>query len=412
MDDSSQSTQDSLPPRVMLLLRSLNRGGAETQAVTLARALHARGWPVTVACFYTGGALEPGLVDAGVPLISLGKRGRWDVMAFLFRLWRVLRQEQPNILHGYLPTPNLLATLMRLFFPKMRVVWGVRASNMDLRQYDWLTRTIYWLERRCSRYADLVIANSESGARLRIAEGFPEAAMRVIPNGIDTNRFRFDAEGRERVRREWKTPGEATLVGLVGRLDPMKDHPTFLAAAASLAARNESWCFVCVGDGPAAYKAGLVNQANALGLNDRLIWAGARDDMAAVYSALDIVASSSSGEGFANVIAEAMACGRPCVVTDVGDSAMIGGGFATVIPPRDSAALADGVERMRMRILDAQSSMRIDCRQRVVDQFGVATFTQRTEDVLISVLGRPPSARTSPTSSSMVERPNGDSISD
>lgn len=391
--DRFQSAASQAPPHVMLLLRSLDRGGAQRQAVTLARALKARGWPISVVCFYGRDPLVADLGDAGVPFHDLGKRSRWDVVAFLFRLWRLLHAERPDILHGYLPIPNLLAVMMRPFFPGMRVVWGVRASNMDLSCYDWLVRLYYRLERGCARFADLVIANSEAGARWHIAQGFPEATMQVIPNGIDTDRFRFEAAGRERVRHEWKVPDDATLVGLIGRLNPMKDHQTFLKAAARLAAGDKRWHFVCIGNGPADYREKLVTLAAELGLAEWLTWAGSRDDMAVVYSALDIAVSSSSfGEGFPNVMAESMACGRPCVVTDVGDSASIVDELGVVVPPCDAADLASGIERLQARLETEGDALRKAARERIVTQFSVEALVNRTATTLQALMPAPSSA--------------------
>jgi hypothetical protein len=97
-------------------------------------------WRVKVLVFYGGGELEADLLERGVRVQALAKSGRWDVLGFSYRLLRSLRRECPDVLHGYLGTPNLLSTVMQPFVPRMRVVWGVRASNMDLREYDWLAR--------------------------------------------------------------------------------------------------------------------------------------------------------------------------------------------------------------------------------------------------------------------------------
>jgi glycosyltransferase involved in cell wall biosynthesis len=386
-DMSRTAREVTAPPRVLFLVRSFGYGGAERQLVTLMLGLKQLGWPVSVACFYGGGPLETHLHAADVTLHVLMKRGRWDVVGFLFRLWRLLNAERPTILHGYLPIANLLAALMRAFFPRMRIVWGVRCSNVDLSQYDWLMRLSFWLESCCARLPHLVIANSQSGARLRIAHGFPQARLRVISNGIDIKRFQFDPEGRERLRRHWDVPDSAILVGLVGRLHPMKDHGTFLQAASVLAAHDERWRFVCIGGGSDDYKATLIRQANALGLEKRLVWAGAHDDMAAAYSTLDIASSaSSSGEGFSNVVAEAMACGRPCVVTDVGDSREIVGETGIVVPPHDARALAAGIEQLQMRLDEEGEDLSEMARARIANQFGVQVLVARTAALLNTVL--------------------------
>lgn len=376
-------------PAVMFLVRSFNRGGAERQLTTLVVGLKRLGWPVSVACFYAGGPFQREVEDAGVPVFELGKNGRWDVLGFLFRLYRLLRKERPEILHGYLPVPNLVALLARPCHTRTRVVWGIRASHLDLPRNDRIARVVSFLERRFARFADLIIVNSRAGFEYHAARGFPEQKMRIIHNGIDTTRFRFDAEARHRVRREWSVPETAPLVGLVGRLDPMKDHRTFLLAAKALAESDPCWRFVCVGDGPADYRAALMAQADALALSGRLIWTGARGDMPAVYSALDIAVSASYGEGFPNVIAEAMACGRPCVVTDVGDSAAIIGELGEVVPPRNPAALAMGIARVGTSLLRDGDTASAMARAAVVSSFSVDALLRATASALCVVRQRP-----------------------
>jgi len=121
----------------------------------------------------------------------------------------------------------------------------------------------------------------------------------------------------------------------------------------------------------------------SLGLTNQLIWAGARDNMPAVYSALDIASSSSSyGEGFSNAIAEAMACGVPCVVTDVGDSALIVGDTGGVVAPGDHNALAAAIQHLVDLPAKERCALGEACRARVVSEFGIDRLIQRTEQAL------------------------------
>lgn len=369
-------------PHILFLIRSLERGGAERQLVMLASGLRRQGWLVAVACYYAGGPFQHDLELAGVQVIDLAKRGRWDMFGFIWRLMRMFRKMRPDIVHGYLPDANILSLLVRLSRPSSLVVWGVRTSNMDFSRYNWLSRVTFWLQCRLARYADLSIVNSSAGMEYHVVRGFPRGAMRVIHNGIDTSYFSFDPAGRERMRHAWGVPHSATLVGLVGRVDPMKDHPTFLSAAARLILTDPRWWFVCVGDGAPEDMARLSKQTAELGLEQRLIWAGACDDMSAAYSAMDIVASSSSGEGFPNVVAEAMACGRPCVVTDVGDSARIVGEFGVVVPPRDATALSDGMYRLLARLERNRTALTQQAREHVIKSFGQQALINATVECL------------------------------
>lgn len=332
--------------RILFLVRALGVGGAERQLVALARELHRTGHEIGVAVFYHGGAFEDELRSSGVAVHDLRKRGRWDLPGALFRLRRLVRRTRPDVLHAYLPEANILAAVARPLCPPLKVVWGIRTSMHDFTAYGWVSRAAHWVEARLSHMADLVIANSQAGAARAAERGIDPRVIACVPNGIDCSRFRRDQEGRSRVRAEWRVPEGVPLVGLVARLDPVKDHSRFLQAAARVAARRPDVRYVCVGEGLDVFARPLREQAARLGLYGLLTWAGPREDMPAVYSALDLnVLPSWSGEGFPNVVAEAMACGTPCVVTDVGDSALIVGDTGVVVPPRDPEALAAGILR-------------------------------------------------------------------
>lgn len=365
------------------MVRRLDQGGAQRQLIALALGLHASGRDVHVVLFYPGGAFVPELARRGVPIYVPGKNGRWDTIGFLIRLANCLRRLQPDVVYSFMDVPNILAVTLKPLLADVRIVWGVRASNMDLSRYDWLSRLAYALERRLARFADRIIANSDAGKCHAVANGFPEGKMVVIPNGIDTDYFRFDPEGRRLVRLTWGVGEDEILVGLAARLDPMKDHPVFLEAASHIARERRDVRFVCVGGGPADYSDALKQHAAALGLTNQLMWVGARDDMPAVYSALDIASSSSSyGEGFSNTIAEAMACGVPCVVTDVGDSALIVGDTGNVVPTGDHRALAAEIQRLANLPPEQRREIGEACRARVMSEFGIDRLIQRTEQVL------------------------------
>lgn len=363
--------------KVMFLTRSLHLGGAERQLSLLARCLHARGHEVVIATFYDGGPLERDLVNAGVAVRPLNKRGRWDVLGFASSLIATVRQEAPDVIHGYLSVPNLLTLLLKPLFPKVRIVWGVRASYLD--RPDWLAHVVYRLECLTSGAADIIIVNSHAGKDYALSNGFAPERLRVIPNGIDTARFKPNEEGGKALRRLWNVGEQETLIGLVGRIDPMKDHPTFLKAAALFARSQPTARFVCVGHGPEALVTELKQLALDLGVSERIIWAGGHEDMAAVYSSLNLAVSASYGEGFPNVIGEAMACGVPCVVTNVGDSADIIGDLGFVVPARDPDSMAAQWKACLERY-DASWPARL--RARITNCFSVDRLVEETEMLL------------------------------
>lgn len=370
------------PIKICFLLRSLTYGGAERQLVLLAKGLHERGHHVAVITFYSGGPLEKELREAGVRIRPLYKRGRWDVLVFLIRLTRIMWEERPDILHGYLTGQNLIAVLIKPLFPSIKIVWGVRSAIRDLGRREWLDSVSFKLTCWLSRFADAIIANSHAGREYHVAMGYPAKKTVVIRNGIDTERYHCDPKARERIRREWGVTEHEELIGVVGRLNPVKDHPTFLNAAALLACKRRTSRFVCIGDGPAEYREELYALAENLGLGERLLWVGNYEDMPAAYNALDITVSSSLSEGMPNVISEAMACGVPCVVTNVGDSAWVVGDQGEVVPPKNSVAIVDAIERL----LNRRTYDPTQIRQRIVNQVSLSSLIDNMEQMVFLLL--------------------------
>jgi glycosyltransferase involved in cell wall biosynthesis len=371
--------------KIVFLVRSLDYGGAERQVVALAQGLLRAGHQTIVVSFYRDGAFAKDLIAAGVDVQSLEKRGRWDVFGFGLRLIRRLRELAPDVLHSYLGVPNILIVLTRPLLGKPKIVWGLRSSDVDWTRYDWLTRGLHRVEPWLSALADLVIINSEAGYKHAVSVGYRTQKLLVIPNGIDVQTFRPDRPAGQKVRREWGLASGHTVIGLIGRVDPMKDHRTFLEAAAQLSSSWQDVRFVCVGGGAGAYSDDVRAQAQALGLEERLSWHPNRPDMRKVYNALDILCLASVSEGFPNVVAEAMACGVPCVVTDVGDARRIVGDTGVVVAPRDPKALAEGLERLITR-LHKNPSLRELARVRVMENFAVAQLVERTTNALQGLL--------------------------
>jgi len=370
--------------RVFFLIRSLEIGGAERQLVEIARGLDKKKFALTVVTFYDGGAFAPEMAAIeGVRLVSLGKKGRWDLFPFLRNLWTAVRDTRPDILFGDMSPANELAWLFGRA-EGAKVVWALQSSYVNFSDYDWLPGFLYRLGALLSGRADLIIANSDSGRRYHEQSGYRSDRMIVIHNGIDTAAYRPKPAEGARVRAQWSIEKGQRLIGLVARLDPIKDHPNFLRAAAILSRERPDARFVCVGDGAEAYARELRELGVSLGV--QVVWAGARSDMPGVYSALDLSCCSSSGEGFPNAVAEAMACGVPCVATDVGDLSLLVGNTGAVVPSNDALALADGMKQLLERLEGNEEACRREARERVVSEYGVDRLAEKTAAALVSLV--------------------------
>ncbi|HJP13149.1 MAG TPA: glycosyltransferase, partial [Nitrospinota bacterium] len=204
-----------------------------------------------------------------------------------------------------------------------------------------------------------------------------------IPNGIDTERFQPDRARGRAARAAWGIDPGARVVGLVGRLDPMKGHELFLRAAAQAAQKKSDLVFVCVGEGSGVFRESLLKLSRELALDGRVVWSSSRNDMNDVYNAFDVVCSASVfGEGFSNAVGEAMACGVPCVVTDVGDSALIVGDTGLVVPPGDPEALVEGLCTLIGVIEEKGQELSTKARERIVGRFSRHRLVGTTYRVL------------------------------
>ena len=370
---------------LVFLIRHLAIGGAERQLVALAKNLDKNKFEITVLSLYGGGELLEELTSAGVCAVSLGKKGRWDLSSITLQLISVLRKLRPDILHSYLTAQNLLAVMAKAALPGTRIVWGVRSSNLDDCHRDWLSRLNCRVETWLSRFPDLIVFNSVAGRKHHLAAGFAPGRTVVIPNGIDTDRFTPDRNAGLRCRRSWGVPENSLAIGLVGRLDRIKDHETFLRAASILARSRSDVRFVCIGGGPDHYLRELRLLADQLGLANRVVWLGSYNDMSSAYNALDLCCSSSFGEGMPNAVAEAMACGVPCVVTDVGDSAMVVGDTGVVVPPRNPERLAAGLAALADR-MKQNPALGTAARERIESRLSMSALLGDTSEALLALL--------------------------
>jgi glycosyltransferase involved in cell wall biosynthesis len=369
---------------IFLLVRTLGAGGAERQLVQLALGLKERGHLVRVGVFYKEGPLVADLESKDIPVIDLGKKGRWDLFGFLFRVRRVIAEAHPDIVYSFLGGANLVAAAVRMLGLQFKLVWSVRASDMDLKRYEWTRPLSYRAECLLSGKVDLIIANSFAGRSHAVSNGFSTRRLEVVPNGIDTERFHPDPLLRRRQREKWGLSESDIAIGVLARFDPMKGHRTFLAAAVRIADENSNCRFLCIGEG--AEKARLQQFVEDLGISGRVIFPGRSDDPVAALNGLDIYCSPSVyGEGFSNSVGEAMACAIPCVVTDVGDSARIVGNTGFIVPRANPTALADA-----LALAASQGELHdgLAARQRIVENFGTGQMVERTAELLLATVRR------------------------
>jgi glycosyltransferase involved in cell wall biosynthesis len=358
------------PIRVLHLITGLNTGGAEIALLRLLTGLDKEKFESRVVSIIPIGTIGEKIQMLGIPVLSLDMSpGKPDING-LSKLVHLLRQFQPNILQTWLYHADLLGLLAAKLAHIPVVVWNIRSAEMDFTQYNRFSGLVMRTCAFLSNMPTAVVVNSRAGQQVHSKAGYHPKEWKFIPNGIDVTHFSPNKASGLDVRIAWNITPDHILVGQVGRLDPQKDHENFLKAAAIVQAMHPKVFFVCVGEGPENFWNEKKTLARNLGLTN-LIWAGPRADMSAVYNAMDVLVSSSKGEGFPNAVAEAMACGIPCVVTEVGDSSILIGETGISVAPGDSQALAENI----LRMLDLSDSDRINlgakARRRIEENFSL-----------------------------------------
>ncbi len=347
---------------VVHVISGLGMGGAETMLVQLAAGLRARGLSQHVVSLSAHDALAADLRATGADLTMLGAGSAASLPVALAGLVRVVSRLRPKVLQGWMYHGNIAASLSHYLSPGRRgrrLFWNLRASNMDERRYGRVIR----LSALLSRSPDVVIVNSEAGAGFHRMHGFRPSNLIVIGNGIDTAKFRPAKGLRAQVRAELGILADAVVVIHVARVDPMKDHATFLAAMARLPEASA----LMVGEGTPALQA--PPNVRALGL---------RRDAERLYAAADIVASTSAfGEGFSNVIAEGMAAGLIPVATDVGDAGRIIGDAGSLVPTRDPDAFYRALAAIVALSKDERARKGALARARIMSQFALDLAVDR-----------------------------------
>lgn len=379
----------SRPLSILHVITSTQVGGAETQLAQLVAATAGGGLRHFVVGLSAPGPRAAAMMAAGAQVVSLGLHpGPAAVVKGLPPLVRLMRQVRPHVVQTWLYHADLLGLLAARVAQAGPVVWGVRCSDMDLARYRLATRLVVRSCAALSGQPAAIVTNSHAGAQLHVRLGYPAHKLRVIPNGYDTQHFRPDPQAREEVRGHLKLAPRELLVGHAARFDPMKDHATFLAAAARLAQRLPTAHFLCLGLGVEPSNPAL-RAAILPPLAGRVHLLGRREDAARWLAALDVhVSSSAFGEGLSNAVGEAMACGVPNVVTRVGDSAELVGETGRSVPPRSPEALAAALEELLSLPAASRLELGQAARRRIEEHYSLAAMASAYLGLYGSLAGK------------------------
>lgn len=366
--------------KVTHVITDLIVGGAQIMLRELLRNMNKAEFENEVIVLKDAGTLAPELEALGVPVTTIGMRAT-PRPTDLMRLASRLRQSRPDVVQTWLYQADLVGGLAARLAGVRAVVWGIHNSFLDADA----KRSTVWNVKACSRLSHYVprkiICCAEASRQLHVEMGYAAEKMIVIPNGFDLDKFKPDAVTRAHVRQELGIDESVPLIGLIGRYHPQKDHQNFVRAATLVKERVPEAVFVLCGDGSVWENAELATWIKEASLQDSFRLIGRRADTPRLYAALDILALSSTSEAFPMVIGEAMACGVPCAVTDVGDAALMVGDTGRVVPVKNPRALADALCELIVAGAEVRHTLGATARRQIETRYDIRSVATRYESV-------------------------------
>lgn len=369
--------------KIMHVITGLSTGGAETMLCKLLSGIDKSRFHCTVVSLTDRGSLAGQITAMGISVDALHMpRGVPDPRG-VWRLKRLICRERPDIVQTWMYHSDLVGGIAsRLAFHRS-IIWNIRHSNLDPAANK---KTTLLTARICALLSgwmpEKIICCSEASRQVHVDMGYDKDKMVVIPNGFNLDAFHSDPEARVAVRRELGTEPDAVLLGMAARFDPQKDHANFVRAAADIAKVKDDVYFVLCGKDVDWDNAQLGEWIREAGLTERAFLLGPRTDIPRLTAALDLACLSSAfGEGFPNILGEAMACGVPCVTTDVGDSAAIVDDTGRIVSPKDPQAFAAACKELIELGPEGRARLGSRARKRIEENFELSRIINKYEQL-------------------------------
>jgi glycosyltransferase involved in cell wall biosynthesis len=313
---------------------------------------------------------------------SLGMKTRMPNPLLVMQLARWIRESKPDVVHTWMYHANLIGALAARLADGVPVVWGIHHTTLDPRIDKRRTMLVNRVCASLSKgFAARIACCSEASLRVHKELGYAADKLEVIPNGVDLEKIKPDPAARASVREELGIPADALLIGIAARFHPLKDHSNFVHAAARLHQQMPEVHFLLCGLDVTWQNSQLREWINTAGIRDCCHLLGVRHDISRLFAAMDVATTASRSEAFPVVIGEAMACGTPCVVTDVGDSALIVGETGTVVPPGDAHALAEAWRKLIVAGPRVRHRLGLAARRRVQQHFALPVIVERYQAI-------------------------------
>ena len=374
--------------KILFIISGLPTGGAEMMLYKLLLVINRDIFEPVVISLADYGNLGNNIKNLNIPVYKMEMNAGFPNPFKVWRFIKLIRKINPELIQGWMYYGNLAALLARWFLSKrVSQLWSIRHTPDDLKKEKRLTELVIRLGAKFSSYPDRIIYNSNVSEQKHELLGYNNKNKSIIPNGFNCEQFKPFDNAKSKLRHSLGLKEDTLLIGLVARYHIMKDHVTFLHSAGEVIKIYPKVHFVLVGSSIDKKNQKLVKQIKDLKLMKNVHLLGERKEMNEITAGLDIACSSSSwGEGFSNAIGEAMACGVPCVVTDIGDSAWVVGETGIVVKPGDSKAFTDTMITLIKMSPEKRLQLGKLARNRIIEYFSINRVVKQYEDIYQDIL--------------------------
>lgn len=369
-------------PRILHITTGLNVGGAERFLHTLLTGELRHDFDNLVISLMDLGHYGPLLQAKGVEVHTLGMNPGKPSFRSLVTARKLVRSIRPDLIQGWMYHGNLMSELVA---GKTKTIWNIRQSLYDLGREKRGTQLVIRANRFLSRRPSKIVYNSELSRDQHEQFGFSDRSL-VLSNGFSPEKWKPNPMARKELRRELGIPEEAPIVGYVGRYHPMKDIPVLLKACTEILDRDKKVHVVIVGRELTADNREIAPFFERMQM-DRVHLLGQRSDIPDVMPAFDLSCLTSRwGEGFPNVIGEAMLCGVPCVSTDVGDASRVIGSCGKIVPSANPTAFAEAVLELLNMPAFERTGLGSKARDRISGEFSLKNITDHYRTLYTALL--------------------------
>lgn len=328
--------------KILHIITSLDNGGAE--GVLYRLITNDLENEHLVISLRDEGKYGPLLVEKGIAVKYLNMQPGKPSLKSILTLYHAIKKAKPDIVQTWMYHADLLGGIVAKAAGIKKVYWNIRHSDFNTEHTKSSTIKV---AKACALISNIIpnkiISCSQVGLIAHSKMGYSHEKMVVIGNGYDLNTLNINEQARQNIRRELGI-GKYPVLGMVGRYDPQKNHKGLIEALSIVFNKGYKFDLLLVGKGLNKHNSDLCRLIQSYNLENNIYLLDQRTDIPDIMNALDIhILSSSYGEGFPNVIAEAMACGTPCIATDVGDSRVVVGRFGKIVNPDNTEGLANAI---------------------------------------------------------------------